>query len=112
MPASERGAGPGGAERSRRSPQYSGGLQEETTVLGVPCLTFRENTERPNTLREGTNRLVGTGPARVAAAVRRVLEGRHPAGRIPEGWDGYAAERILHHLSAALSPQVCQRVAA
>ncbi|HZO90073.1 MAG TPA: UDP-N-acetylglucosamine 2-epimerase (non-hydrolyzing), partial [Chthonomonadaceae bacterium] len=73
----------------------SGGIQEETTVLGVPCLTFRENTERPVTITEGTNRLVGRDPCAVAAAVEAVLEGKHPGGRIPELWDGQAAERIL-----------------
>jgi UDP-N-acetylglucosamine 2-epimerase (non-hydrolysing) len=73
----------------------SGGVQEETTALGVPCLTFRENTERPITVTEGTNRLVGLEPAAVAAAVGSLLEGRTPAGRMPELWDGQAAERIL-----------------
>src|SRR5207248_6973379 len=73
----------------------SGGIQEETTVLGVPCLTFREHTERPITVTHGTNRVIGLAPARVAAAVEDVLAGRGAAGRIPEGWDGHAAERII-----------------
>jgi UDP-N-acetylglucosamine 2-epimerase (non-hydrolysing) len=73
----------------------SGGVQEETTALGVPCLTFRENTERPVTVTEGTNRLVGLDPEAVAAAVDEVLAGRAPSGRVPEYWDGKAAERIL-----------------
>ncbi len=72
----------------------SGGIQEETTVLGVPCLTLRENTERPATVEEGTNTLVGRDPARIRAAARRVLDGETKAGRVPEGWDGHAAERI------------------
>src|SRR5207247_3933125 len=73
----------------------SGGVQEETTGLGVPCLTFRENTERPITVTEGTNQLVGLDPEAVAAAVDAVLAGSVPAGRLPEFWDGRAAERIL-----------------
>ncbi|HEU4687574.1 MAG TPA: UDP-N-acetylglucosamine 2-epimerase (non-hydrolyzing) [Vicinamibacterales bacterium] len=73
----------------------SGGIQEETTALGVPCLTFRENTERPVTLTHGTNQLVGIDPARIAEAVDRLLAGHGPAGRVPHLWDGRAAERIL-----------------
>lgn len=71
----------------------SGGVQEETTVLGVPCLTLRENTERPITVTEGTNRVVGRDPAAIVAAARRVLEhGVEP--RRPSLWDGKASERI------------------
>ncbi|MGC8960049.1 MAG: UDP-N-acetylglucosamine 2-epimerase [Chloroflexia bacterium] len=73
----------------------SGGIQEETTILGVLCLTLRENTERPVTITEGTNTLVGTDPARIVAEVRRILEGESKAGRTPELWDGHAAERIV-----------------
>jgi UDP-N-acetylglucosamine 2-epimerase (non-hydrolysing) len=73
----------------------SGGIQEETTALGVPCLTFRENTERPVTLTQGTNQLVGVDPARIAEAVDRLLTGQGPAGQVPHLWDGRAAERIL-----------------
>ena len=74
----------------------SGGIQEETTALGVPCLTLRENTERPVTISQGTNRLVGSDPARVLAALDEVL--RRPLGgepQVPELWDGRAAERIV-----------------
>lgn len=79
----------------------SGGLQEETTVLGVPCLTARPNTERPVTITEGTNRLVPSNRAAIGEAVREVLTSReagsfHP--RQPEGWDGRAAERIIQAL--------------
>ncbi|GAB4342162.1 MAG: UDP-N-acetylglucosamine 2-epimerase (non-hydrolyzing) [Desulfobulbaceae bacterium] len=76
----------------------SGGLQEETTVLGVPCVTLRWNTERPITIEEGTNQLAGNDPSQVRDAVHRVLEGNLPVGRIPEKWDGKAAQRIVHHL--------------
>jgi UDP-N-acetylglucosamine 2-epimerase (non-hydrolysing) len=72
----------------------SGGLQEETTALGIPCLTLRENTERPITVTQGTNRVVGTDPDRIVAETRAILDGRGKAGRQPEGWDGKAAERI------------------
>ena len=73
----------------------SGGIQEETTVLGVPCLTLRENTERPVTVEEGTNQVVGRNPAAITAAAARILSGDRPVGGIPEGWDGRAAERIV-----------------
>jgi len=72
----------------------SGGIQEETTALSVPCLTLRENTERPITVSEGTNLLVGTDPARIVPAARDVLAGRFRKGGIPELWDGHAAQRI------------------
>ncbi len=73
----------------------SGGIQEETTALGVPCLTLRENTERPVTLTQGTNQIVGQDPARIVAAAREALAGKMPAGRVPPLWDGRAAERIV-----------------
>jgi UDP-N-acetylglucosamine 2-epimerase (non-hydrolysing) len=73
----------------------SGGIQEETTALGVPCLTLRENTERPVTISEGTNLLVGTDPAKIVAAARAALSGNGKAGRIPRLWDGQAAPRIV-----------------
>ncbi len=73
----------------------SGGIQEETTVLGVPCLTFRENTERPITISHGTNLLVGLDPSRVATAVDDILSRPAGVGKVPELWDGHAAERII-----------------
>ncbi|PYU13936.1 MAG: UDP-N-acetylglucosamine 2-epimerase (non-hydrolyzing) [Acidobacteria bacterium] len=76
----------------------SGGIQEETTALGIPCLTLRENTERPVTISEGTNLLVGTDPAKIVAAAKDVLAGRGKAGRIPPLWDGHAAGRIVEIL--------------
>ncbi len=77
----------------------SGGIQEETTILGVWCLTLRENTERPVTLKEGTNVLVGTDPATVLGAYRR-CRATPPSGRVPEKWDGRAAERIAELLAS------------
>jgi len=79
----------------------SGGIQEETTALGVPCLTFRENTERPVTVTEGTNRLIGTDPARLQVHLKEIMESREKAGRVPEYWDGRAADRILDILEQA-----------
>ncbi|MCA1560017.1 MAG: UDP-N-acetylglucosamine 2-epimerase (non-hydrolyzing) [Acidobacteria bacterium] len=72
----------------------SGGIQEETTALGVPCLTFRDSTERPITITHGTNRLVGLDPIRVAAALADLLTGHARQVSVPELWDGHAAERI------------------
>ena len=72
----------------------SGGMQEETTALGVPCLTLRENTERPITVSQGTNAIVGSDPARIEAAFDAILKSGGKSGRRPELWDGNAAERI------------------
>jgi UDP-N-acetylglucosamine 2-epimerase (non-hydrolysing) len=74
----------------------SGGIQEETTALSIPCLTLRENTERPITITHGTNRLVGTDTARVTAAAFDALD--HPRASLPPLWDGQAADRILNAL--------------
>jgi UDP-N-acetylglucosamine 2-epimerase (non-hydrolysing) len=76
----------------------SGGIQEETTALGVPCLTLRENTERPITISAGTNLLVGTDPQKIVGAAHDILEGRSKAGRVPPLWDGKVAERIVEIL--------------
>jgi UDP-N-acetylglucosamine 2-epimerase (non-hydrolysing) len=76
----------------------SGGIQEETTALGVPCLTLRENTERPITVTEGTNQLVGQDPMKIVTAAREILAGKIKSGRVPRLWDGQAAERIIEIL--------------
>ena len=71
-------------------------------MLGVPCLTLRENTERPVTVEEGTNQLVGADPARILEALRKVRTGG-VTGRVPRLWDGKAAERIADHLEGLLA---------
>jgi UDP-N-acetylglucosamine 2-epimerase (non-hydrolysing) len=81
--------------RSRMVLTDSGGIQEETTVLGVPCLTMRPNTERPITCEVGTNCLVGTDPRKILEGATAVLNGNSRPGGIPEKWDGRAAERIV-----------------
>jgi len=80
----------------------SGGLQEETTALGIPCFTIRENTERPITIDEGTNVLVGTSKDGILAAYREFHGGKRKTGRVPQLWDGKAAERIVDILAACL----------
>jgi len=76
----------------------SGGIQEETTALGVPCITIRENTERPITVEQGTNTLVGVRGEAIIAAADEILVNGGKAGRTPEYWDGRCAERIAAHL--------------
>lgn len=84
----------------------SGGIQEETTALGVPCITMRENTERPITVTDGTNTIVGINTQKIEAAVADVLQSGGKTGRIPEYWDGRAAERILAVLERELGSQL------
>jgi UDP-N-acetylglucosamine 2-epimerase (non-hydrolysing) len=81
----------------------SGGLQEETTALGVPCVTIRENTERPITVDEGSNVLAGTDPAKITFEARKVLRGEGKQGKRPHLWDGKAAERIVQILAQELA---------
>jgi UDP-N-acetylglucosamine 2-epimerase (non-hydrolysing) len=82
----------------------SGGVQEETTALGVPCLTVRENTERPVTVTEGTNTVVGVDPEGIRRVANEILAGRAKHGRVPYLWDGHAAERIARILVSLLQP--------
>lgn len=81
----------------------SGGLQEETTALGVPCVTIRNNTERPITVDEGSNVLAGTNPGNIIVEAQQVLRGKGKRGRRPDLWDGRAAERIVGVLERELS---------
>ena len=81
----------------------SGGITEETTVMGVPCLTLRDSTERPETVTIGANELIGADPARLAPALARVMAGQWKTGAIPELWDGQAAA----HIVAALENLLC-----
>lgn len=80
----------------------SGGVTEETTVMGVPCLTLRDNTERPETVSIGTNELIGTNPANLGPALARLMAGEWKKGCIPERWDGRAGERIVAELERLL----------
>jgi UDP-N-acetylglucosamine 2-epimerase (non-hydrolysing) len=80
----------------------SGGIQEETTILKVPCLTLREKTERPVTVQVGSNRVVGTDPARIVGAYREAVDGRRREYGVPPLWDGKAAERIAAVLAERL----------
>lgn len=81
----------------------SGGITEETTVMGVPCLTLRDTTERPETVTTGTNELIGTDPAALAPALDRLFAGQWKKGSIPEKWDGHTGERIVAILEQVLA---------
>jgi UDP-N-acetylglucosamine 2-epimerase (non-hydrolysing) len=89
----------------------SGGIQEETTVLGIPCLTLRTSTERPVTIRLGTNRLVGDDPEAIVPALTAVLESPAIAPSHIPLWDGRAAERIVRVLVAAVADPLPLRLA-
>ena len=84
----------------------SGGIQEETTVLGVPCLTLRENTERPITVTEGTNTVVGCDPEGIVNAANEVMDGGGKSGSVPALWDGHSARRLVDVLQER---GVCRR---
>jgi len=77
----------------------SGGITEETTVMGIPCMTLRDNTERPETISVGTNELLGTDPKAIAPALDKLFAGQWKKGAIPDLWDGRTAERIVEHLN-------------
>ena len=87
-------------ERAKAVVTDSGGITEETTVMGVPCITLRDNTERPETCTVGTNELIGTNPAAIKPALDKLFAGEWKKGAIPELWDGKTAERIIEILSA------------
>ena len=89
----------------------SGGIQEETTALGVPCLTLRNNTERPITVAEGTNTIVGQNPEKIRAAFAEIMQSGGKAGRVPELWDGQASIRIVSILRDWLANGRQQHVA-
>jgi len=82
-------------ERAKAVVTDSGGITEETTVMGIPCMTLRDNTERPETVTEGTNELIGTNPKAIKPAMKKLFEGDWKQGGIPEKWDGKTAERII-----------------
>ena len=85
-------------EHSKAVLTDSGGITEETTVMGIPCLTLRDNTERPETITVGTNELVGTDPANLPPALKRLFSGQWKTGAIPERWDGETGPRIVEAL--------------
>jgi UDP-N-acetylglucosamine 2-epimerase (non-hydrolysing) len=90
-------------ERAKGVVTDSGGITEETTVMGVPCFTLRDNTERPETIDIGTNELIGTDPAAIKPALEKLFAGQWKKGEIPELWDGKSAERIVGHLNEIFS---------
>ncbi len=82
-------------ENSKAVITDSGGITEETTVMGIPCITLRDNTERPETITIGTNELIGTDPSAIKPAMEKLFAGKWKEGSIPELWDGHTAERIV-----------------
>lgn len=86
-------------ERAKAVVTDSGGITEETTVIGVPCITLRDNTERPETCTVGTNELIGTDPAAIKPALDKLFAGEWKKGAIPELWDGHTAARIIEILA-------------
>ena len=86
-------------ERAKAVVTDSGGITEETTVMGVPCITLRDNTERPETCTVGTNELIGTNPDAIKPALDILFAGEWKKGAIPELWDGHTAERIISILA-------------
>lgn len=85
-------------EHSKGAITDSGGITEETTVMGVPCITLRDNTERPETVSIGTNELIGTNPDAIGPNLSKLLAGQWKKGKIPPLWDGKTSERIVEHL--------------
>ena len=85
-------------EKSKAVITDSGGITEETTVMNIPCMTFRDNTERPETVEVGTNEILGINPKAIAPAMNKLLSGKWKEGKIPHLWDGKTAERIVSQL--------------
>jgi UDP-N-acetylglucosamine 2-epimerase (non-hydrolysing) len=90
-------------ERAKCVITDSGGITEETTVMKVPCMTLRDNTERPETVTIGTNELIGTNPKSIAPALKKLFAGNWKKGDIPPLWDGKTAKRIVHYLIISLN---------
>jgi UDP-N-acetylglucosamine 2-epimerase (non-hydrolysing) len=90
-------------ENARAVVTDSGGITEETTVMGIPCITLRNNTERPETVTIGTNELIGTDPAAIKPAMELLFSGNWKKGGIPELWDGKAGQRIVNTLISILN---------
>jgi UDP-N-acetylglucosamine 2-epimerase (non-hydrolysing) len=89
-------------ERAKLVITDSGGITEETTIMGVPCMTLRDNTERPETIELGTNELIGTDPANLGPAFEKIFSNNWKKGKIPELWDGKSGERIIKILTSGL----------
>ena len=85
-------------ERAKAVITDSGGITEETTVMNIPCMTLRDNTERPETIDIGTNELLGVNPKAIGSAMEKLFSGNWKKGTIPQLWDGKTAERIVQHL--------------
>ena len=90
-------------ERAKAVVTDSGGITEETTVMGVPCMTLRDNTERPETVTEGTNELIGTNPKVIKPAMQKLFSGNWKKGSIPEKWDGKTSYRIVQIIDKLFS---------
>ena len=84
----------------------SGGISEETTVMGIPCLTLRNSTERPETCTIGTNKLLGSDPKNLITELENIFKADRHKGEIPALWDGKAAERIVDHLIQLMAPKL------
>ncbi|MEO7768592.1 MAG: UDP-N-acetylglucosamine 2-epimerase, partial [Ferruginibacter sp.] len=85
-------------ERTKAVITDSGGITEEATVMGIPCMTLRDNTERPETISIGTNELLGTNPGAIKPAMEKLFSGNWKKGGIPALWDGKTSKRIINHL--------------
>ena len=85
-------------ERAKAVITDSGGITEETTVMNIPCMTLRDNTERPETIELGTNELLGVNPKAIGPAMEKLFSGAWKKGEVPYLWDGNSAERIVNYL--------------